>query len=94
MSTNGDHAAPEPDRRLPPVVPHPVPTAIALDLCVTPDKRYVILEVFTPSGTGVYFLEPEIAFAVAKNIRSAAQAVLREPDAIEPVTNRLVLPNE
>lgn len=90
MSNNGDHA--EPDPRRPPILPQPTPTAFSLDLCVTPQKRYVILEVFTPSGMGTYFLEPEIAFAVAKNIRSAAQAVMREPDAIQPVENKLILP--
>lgn len=75
MTTNGDH--PEMERDLPPVMPQPTPTAFSFDLFAQGQKRFVILTVHTPSGQAVYFMEPEIAFGVAKNMRSAAQAVMQ-----------------
>lgn len=93
MSENG-HGPEEQERGLPPILPQPVPTAFSLDIAVGPQKRYVIVNVHTPSGVAIYFLEPEIAFEVAKSIRSAAQAAMREPNVIVPVESKLILPGD
>lgn len=90
MTENGD--GPEEDVHRPPVLPHPVPTAISFDGAVGPEKRFVIMIINTPLGESVFFLEPEIAFLVAKSMRSAAQAVQREPDPIVPMKSKLIVP--
>lgn len=91
MSDNGDGPE-EAEVHLPPVRPHPVPTAISFDGAVGPEMRYVIMVINTPLGESVFFLEPEVAFLVAKTMRSTAQAVLREPTPIVPVESKLIVP--
>lgn len=89
MTDNGNH--PEDRGPLPPVLPAPTPTAFSFDIASTPTKRYVIFTVHTPSGVAVYFMEPEIAFGVAKQMRSAAQACMNQP-IIETPNQGLIVP--
>lgn len=76
---------------LPPVVPTPTPTAIKFELARGAEgQTYVVMESFTTTGCHVIFLETEIAFAVAKQMRSAAQ---QSQHQIMPVENKLLIPN-
>lgn len=79
-----------PDPPPPPVLPSPIPTAIQFELARNGvDQTFVVMNFYTAQGVSVFFLETEIAFAVAKQLRSAAQ---QSQHQIMPVENRLMIP--
>ena len=63
----------------PPVLPTPTPTAIQFELARMGENTYVVVNFYTNQGVSVFFLETEIAFMVAKQLRSAAQQSQHQP---------------
>lgn len=67
--------APGPNGGQPQTVPlQPVPTLLTVGQCQGPQGAMVMLQVATPAGVAVYFLNPDAAIQVGQTLRQCGKA--------------------
>jgi hypothetical protein len=63
-----------PDPQQPMIAPHPVPTQFAVDVAPLEDgSQVVVLQVLSPTGTHISFLDPPTAKRLASMLADHAQ---------------------
>lgn len=76
----------------PPVTPGPTPTAFTFDGAEAADgTRYVIMNVYTPTGWTVYFLEAKVCLDLANTMRATAKEAMTR---ISVPRNDLIVPGD
>jgi hypothetical protein len=58
----------------PALAPQPVPTQVFVGQIRTPQGALVVLQVATPVGVAVYFLDPEAAIRIGQMLRQCGKA--------------------
>lgn len=65
--------------------PQPVPLELAVGTAQLGPQRLIALQISSPSGVQLYFLQPDEAIVLATNIREAAGGIIVPKTPLRPV---------